>query len=206
MAKNETLSTDMNFIKEFEELKLKQRLLIETLKRKSKLSHDTAIENLDNKLDFLVKIFTEANSLTPEKDKEKEEKKTEETKNPEEEEKKHTDVLDMLDSIEKLIGEKFKSIEDRLITIETSLNPSSGDEASLDDNAFQDDSFSSEEQSETNVGETSSENETAQSQTESTDSLPPPPTFEVDPSKIDNLSQDQAPAPQEKKKEKKKWF
>lgn len=38
MAKNDSLSSDINFIKEFEELKLKQKLLVESLKKKASQS------------------------------------------------------------------------------------------------------------------------------------------------------------------------
>ena len=60
MTKKESLSSDIDLIKEFEELKLKQRLLIESLKKKTESQNVQLHKEINSKLDFLVKIFTEA--------------------------------------------------------------------------------------------------------------------------------------------------
>lgn len=60
MTKKDSLSSDIALVKEFEELKLKQRLLIESLKKKMKSEERELLKEIASKLDFLVKIFTEA--------------------------------------------------------------------------------------------------------------------------------------------------
>jgi len=62
MVKKDSLSNDIDLIKEFEELKLKQKLLISSLNRKNKDVLEVQIIDLSKKVDFLVKIFKEANS------------------------------------------------------------------------------------------------------------------------------------------------
>lgn len=61
MGKNEGLNSDLDFIKEFEELKIKQKLLIESLKNKGETEQSRLFFDINSKLDFLVKIFNEAN-------------------------------------------------------------------------------------------------------------------------------------------------
>lgn len=61
MAKNTTLSSDVDFIKEFEELKLKQKLLIDSLNKKNISQQSQLFMEINSKLDFLVKIFKDAN-------------------------------------------------------------------------------------------------------------------------------------------------
>jgi len=60
MDKNQSLCNDLDFIKEFEELKLKQKLLIETLNSKNKTEMNSFLLEINSKLDFLVKIFKES--------------------------------------------------------------------------------------------------------------------------------------------------
>lgn len=66
MVKNDNLSSDIDFIKEFEELKIKQKLLIESLKKKTQSEQSKLFLEINSKLDFLVKIFTEANKAESE--------------------------------------------------------------------------------------------------------------------------------------------
>jgi methyl-accepting chemotaxis protein len=68
MAKNESLSSDIELIKEIEELKLKQKLLIETLKKKNSTELTRLFSEVNSKLDFLVKIFKEANENSESED------------------------------------------------------------------------------------------------------------------------------------------
>ena len=57
MVKKEALSSDLRFIKEVEELKIKQKLLIESLKRKNSDEQNKLFLEINSKLDFLVNIF-----------------------------------------------------------------------------------------------------------------------------------------------------
>jgi uncharacterized coiled-coil protein SlyX len=62
MAKvKETLSSDLELIKELEQLRLKQKILIETLNKKNSTKLNQVLSELNSKIDFLVKIFKEAN-------------------------------------------------------------------------------------------------------------------------------------------------
>ncbi len=63
MVKNTSLSSDIDLIKEFEELKLKQKLLVGTLKRKDEYVENRFLLELNSKIDFLVKIFKEAKEI-----------------------------------------------------------------------------------------------------------------------------------------------
>lgn len=60
MVKSNSLNSDIEFIKEFEELKIKQKLLVESLSKKKHAFKDELLVNINSKLDFLVKIFQEA--------------------------------------------------------------------------------------------------------------------------------------------------
>lgn len=60
MTNKTSLNLDVDFIKNFEELKLKQRILIETLKNKEKNKEEVLISEINSKLDFLVNLFKDA--------------------------------------------------------------------------------------------------------------------------------------------------
>lgn len=60
MAKKDSLGIDVNFIKEVEELKIKQKLLVQSLKQKSDSQQNKLFLEINSKLDFLVNIFAEA--------------------------------------------------------------------------------------------------------------------------------------------------
>lgn len=60
MVKNTSLSSDIDLIKELEELRIKQKLLVETLAKKEKLGKNEGLAEIIAKLDFLVKIFQES--------------------------------------------------------------------------------------------------------------------------------------------------
>lgn len=62
MTKKESLSSDLDLVKELEQLRLKQKLLIDSLKKKENSRVDSSLTEISNKLDFLVSIFKEANS------------------------------------------------------------------------------------------------------------------------------------------------
>lgn len=60
MAKGSDLGSDVDFIKEFEELRLKQKILIESLNRQKKSKEKELIIEINSKLDFLVKVFKDS--------------------------------------------------------------------------------------------------------------------------------------------------
>ncbi|MFW5704547.1 MAG: hypothetical protein ACOCXG_01770 [Nanoarchaeota archaeon] len=60
MEKSESMCSDLNLIKEVESLRLKQKLLVSTLKRESLLKKDEAFVELNAKLDMIIKIFKDA--------------------------------------------------------------------------------------------------------------------------------------------------
>jgi len=66
MVQKAGLINDIDFIKNFEELKLKQRLLIETLKNKGENKESILLHEVNSKLDFLVKLFKEAQGVDDE--------------------------------------------------------------------------------------------------------------------------------------------
>lgn len=102
MAKKTTeISSDLDFVKEFEELKLKQKLLIESLKRSGNNQQNKLFLEINSKLDFLVKIFTEANI----------------SENGEEKvdyESKFTQINDKLEELSVKIEDKFVTLIDKI--------------------------------------------------------------------------------------------
>jgi hypothetical protein len=60
MDESKLLSSDLSFVKEFEELRLKQKLLIESLKKRDKTKEDDLLTDINTKLDFLVTLFEDA--------------------------------------------------------------------------------------------------------------------------------------------------
>ena len=106
MVKHESISSDINFIKEFEELKLKQKLLVESLKHKKKIKDEGALVDLNAKLDFLVKIFKEVQET------EEEETKLDEAINK---------IIARIDEMDEKYNEKFKIIEKNLGSFEKEI-------------------------------------------------------------------------------------
>lgn len=102
MAKKTTeISSDLDFVKEFEELKLKQKLLIESLKRSGNNQQNKLFLEINSKLDFLVKIFTEANI----------------SENGEEKidyESKFTQINEKLEELSVKIEDKFVTLIDKI--------------------------------------------------------------------------------------------
>jgi DNA-binding FrmR family transcriptional regulator len=62
MAKQNSGVSDIELIKEIESLRLKQKLLLQTLKNNEKAKKDSVFRQIDTKLDFLMKIFEDATS------------------------------------------------------------------------------------------------------------------------------------------------
>ena len=61
MTKTTSLSADLNLIKELEELRLKQKLLIDSIKKKDSSKQDSILKEINSKLDFVVNLFKDAN-------------------------------------------------------------------------------------------------------------------------------------------------
>jgi len=113
MVKSESLSSDINLIKELEELKLKQKLLITSLNGKSKDELNSHLGELTNKIDFLVKIFTDLNS----------------TDNPDSNMNiNFNKIMDRLDLMESNFSEKISLIENKILdlNLNSSTTNSSG--------------------------------------------------------------------------------
>lgn len=109
MAKNTTLSSDVDFIKEFEELKLKQKLLIDSLNKKNITQQNQLFLEINAKLDFLVKIFKDAN----EADSKAEEEKLE---------AHFKEVLDKISLVEKGLIEKLELQQSSINSIKTDIS------------------------------------------------------------------------------------
>lgn len=116
MVKN--LSENINFVKEFEELKLKQRLLVESLGRKNKSELNQYLVDMNSKLDFLVKIFQESTNH---------EESEEEVSEKDELNSNISSILDKVKSIESNLDSKFSLIEDKLSSFDKKLNSTSLD-------------------------------------------------------------------------------
>lgn len=108
MVKSQSLSSDLDLIKEVEELRLKQKLLVESLKQKQESQLTSDLHDIHTKLDFLVKIFKDANSSSEE----------EEDKFEALEEKFETQFKQQ----EKVYLEKLNSLESSLLDISTLLS------------------------------------------------------------------------------------
>lgn len=68
MASKDTLSADLDLVKEIEQLRIKQRLLIDSLNRKYKHDKDKQLADLSSKLDFIVEIFKDASEQDEKKE------------------------------------------------------------------------------------------------------------------------------------------
>jgi len=111
MTKENSLSSDINIVKELEELRLKQKLLISSLNKKNKNELEISIIDLTKKVDFLVKIFQDSNSPKDE---------TEEIV-----EEKNLQIEELKEKLEKLelsINENFENLNKKISEISTSLN------------------------------------------------------------------------------------
>lgn len=119
MAKKDSFSDDLNFVKEFEELKLKQKLLIDSLNRKNKTQMNEFLIDINSKLDFLVKIFKE----TMDNDSSEDEKNVLD--------EKLNSILENIDNkfntLNEKIDNKFTDIEDQIsltkVSISNNVNP-----------------------------------------------------------------------------------
>jgi len=114
MVKYESISNDLNLVKEFEELKLKQKLLIEALNSKNKIEMNQFLLDVNAKLDFLVKIF-------------KDSQKAEEEDTTENEIKENLNsILERFENLDKKIDEKFELMENKFEDLNKKLLKTEG--------------------------------------------------------------------------------
>ncbi len=99
---NRSLPTNLELIKEIEELKLKQKILINSLKNKKIDKYEQLLIEITTKIDFLVKLFKDASEDTSE---------TDEIKSLS---LKIEDLEDKLESISKNIESKIGKINEKL--------------------------------------------------------------------------------------------
>lgn len=118
MVKSTTLSNDLNFIKEFEELRLKQKLLVESLSKKNSSDMNQYLVDINSKLDFLVKIFKEANSNDLAEE--------ETTQFNEEVKSNFKNIIDKIESIDKNFNDKFENMDKRLSKFDSELEKTEG--------------------------------------------------------------------------------
>ena len=111
MVKKEALSSDLRFIKEVEELKIKQKLLIESLKRKNSDEQNKLFLEINSKLDFLVNIFNEANKPSEEAEEEDADKQSQ-----------FAPILEKIDELSETINKRFTEIESKLVNLKQSDN------------------------------------------------------------------------------------
>lgn len=115
MVKENVLSSDIDIVKEFEELKIKQRLLIQSLKNKTNSEENSLFLEINSKLDFLVKIFVE--TQTPSEDENAEDNAG---GNDTEDEQTST-IVQKLDLLSKSFDDKFSNINIEIKKINSKL-------------------------------------------------------------------------------------
>lgn len=99
------LSSDLDLVKEIEQLRIKQKLLLQAFKEKDgKEEQEKLLSSISSQVQFLVEIFKEENST----DKEAEE----ETKN------NHDKIIEKIDSIKIAIFERMDLLEKKFETLE----------------------------------------------------------------------------------------
>lgn len=103
--------SESNFIKEFEELKLKQKILIESLRNKRVDKYENLLTEIQTKLDFLTKMFTDTES-----DSSDEEDVLVELKD------KVSAISNQVEDVQNSVNVNFKSINSRLSVLEESLD------------------------------------------------------------------------------------
>lgn len=102
------LSTDLDLVKEIEQLKIKQKLLLRALKdQEKKEEQEKILESMSAQIQFLVEIFKEVNAN--------------DSKDIEEENKNQThEISDKIESIKIAIFERLNQIEEKVDLISES--------------------------------------------------------------------------------------
>lgn len=101
MVSKDTLSADLDLVKEIEQLRIKQKLLIDALGRKKKEEHSKQLADLSSKIDFLVEIFKNASKDDDEK-----------------EEDKQASLIEKLDEMTSTLEKRFDVIDKKLSSLE----------------------------------------------------------------------------------------
>jgi hypothetical protein len=122
MVKNDSLSSDIDLIKELESLRIKQKLLVESLSKKSGEHENILLSHIDAKLEFLVKIFQDTSApVSTETEKVSgEDSGTDETKSESFESK----LFERLETIETSMIARFGELEEKISKLKTSQNSS----------------------------------------------------------------------------------
>lgn len=119
MKNTEKLSNDINFVKEFEALKLKQSLLIESLKNKKKEEKiDQYVKEIHMKITQLLDVFLEAKKQEEEKNESKDEAESKEKAS----EEKHSQVIDEISKMNKKIMDMDEILKRLDRNLKTALN------------------------------------------------------------------------------------
>jgi len=131
VKKDNSFVDDIALVKEIEELKLKQQLLISSLKKKAQTQESQLFLDVNSKLDFLVKIFKE--SISPHEEGENIEGEEEETI-----ETKVDKLIEKIDILNSNFNEKIEKIEKKIgsASITSKINkPNKSEELSQDDSS-----------------------------------------------------------------------
>ena len=118
MAKNDSLSSDIDLIKELEGLRIKQKLLVESLSKKSGEHENILLSHIDAKLEFLVKIFQDTSAPAPTAG--TPEKKVDENGEEIIEENFESKLFERLESIENSMIARFDEMEEKISKLKTS--------------------------------------------------------------------------------------
>lgn len=178
MVKNDSLSSDIDLIKELESLRIKQKLLVESLTKNSGDHENILLSHIDAKLEFLVKIFQDTSSPDTKKP-------TETSENSEtitDDETFEDKVFSRLTAIENSMITRFDELSKKISTLRISENKTQSNLPSQT----------------TAQKQTSTPNDTQ---------LPPIPTFNNEVTSLVKKSEKKVPEnSNEDSIEKKKWF
>jgi hypothetical protein len=111
MVKNDSLSFDIDLIKELESLRIKQKLLVESLTKKSGNHENILLSHIDAKLEFLVKIFQDTSTPNHEKPGEDSDENSE-----------NSEVIPETETFEDKVFSRLTAIEDSMISRFNELN------------------------------------------------------------------------------------
>lgn len=106
-----SLSSDLDFIKEFEELKIRQKLLVDSLKKKNLSMQNDLFNDINSKLDFLIKIFQEANDTSQNVEDENQQLYS-----------KFDDLSEKITSVESNFNERFEDVTELLEKISAKVS------------------------------------------------------------------------------------
>jgi hypothetical protein len=117
MAKNDSLSSDIDLIKELESLRIKQKLLVESLSKKSGEHENILLSHIDAKLEFLVKIFQDTSTPAPVQN---ESEKVDENGKEIVGETFESRLFERLESIENSMIARFDELDEKILKLKAS--------------------------------------------------------------------------------------